>query len=143
MLEGLVGTWRLQELEVHSADGAISFPYGPDPVGYLAYTSDGFMFVTMRCAERAQAGTQSWFDWTPEQMERAASGYMTYCGGGYALTDDKIEHYIEHSMLPEWVGTTKTRFAKLDGDQLFLSTQPHDSTGVSHTRAVLARAQRA
>jgi hypothetical protein len=106
MLDGLVGTWHLKRLEVLSAEGLISFPYGPDPVGYLGYTSDGFIFVTMRCAERTPAGTQSWFDWTLEQMERAASGYMTYCGR-YAVIDDRIEHYIEHSMLPEWVGTTK------------------------------------
>jgi Lipocalin-like domain len=139
LLENLAGTWRLKALEIVDGDGRASLPYGPDPVGYLAYTSDGFMFVTMRCAERPQAGTQSWFDWTPEQMGRAASGYLTYCGR-YALIDDKIEHYIEHSLLPDWVGTTKTRFAKLEGDQLLLSTAPFGSTGISHTLAVLERA---
>ena len=107
-----------------------------------AFVDDWFMFVTMRRAERALAGTQSWFDWTPEQMERAASDYLTYCGQ-YEIIGDKIEHHIEHSLLPEWVGTTKIRFAKLDGDQLFLSTAPLDSTGVGHTRGVLERAIRA
>jgi hypothetical protein len=142
MLEGLVGTWRLKELEVVAGDGHVSCPYGPTPTGYLVYTSDGFMFVTMRRADRPPVGTQSWFDWTPEQAERVASDYLTYCGR-YVVSGDKIEHHIEHSLLPDWVGTTKTRFAKLDGDQLLLSTAPFGSTGVSHTRAVLERATRA
>jgi hypothetical protein len=139
LLQDLVGTWRLKELETVTDDGRVSFPYGHSPVGYLAYTSDGFMFVTMRRAERLPAGTQSWFDWTPAQTERVASGYLTYCGR-YAVIDGRLEHYIEHSLLPEWVGTTKTRFAKLDGDQMLLSTVPPGSTGVSHTRGVLERA---
>ncbi len=56
LLEGLVGTWRLKELEMVTGDGRVSFPYGPDPVGYLAYTSDGFMFVTMRRADGRRLG---------------------------------------------------------------------------------------
>jgi hypothetical protein len=37
-----------------ASDGRAFLSYGPDPVGYLAYTPDGFMFVTM--AHRTAAG---------------------------------------------------------------------------------------
>jgi hypothetical protein len=139
MIEELVGTWRWTQFEVVSADGQASLPFGPDPVGYLSYTPDGFMFVTLRCAERPRLGTQAWIDWTPEQMARAGFGYLSYCGR-YEVVDDRIEHHVEHSLLPEWVGTTKTRYARLEGDRMLLSTVPVGSTGVSHSRGVLERA---
>jgi hypothetical protein len=99
------------------------------------------MFVTMRRADRQAIGTQSWFEWTPEQMRQAASGYLTYCGR-YEVHGDAIEHHIEHSLLRDWVGSVKTRYGSLDGDRLLLSTAPPGSTGVTHTRGVAERATR-
>jgi hypothetical protein len=134
----LVGTWRLKVLEAHTADG-VSLPYGPDAVGYLAYTPDGYMFVTMMRPGRVALGTQSWFEWTPEQKERVATDFMMYCGR-YEERDGQIVHHIEQSLLPDWVGTSKVRYATLDGDQLTLTTEPPGAGPTGMTRVVFERA---
>jgi len=53
MLEHLVGTWRLKVFESQAADGNVSFPMGPDALGYLAYTLDGYVFVSISRRETA------------------------------------------------------------------------------------------
>jgi lipocalin-like protein len=55
----VVGTWRLKVFDRRTADGDISFPLGPDAVGYLAYTPDGYVFISMMRAERQRLATRT------------------------------------------------------------------------------------
>jgi hypothetical protein len=87
-------------------DGCVAYPYGRDPLGHLVYTSGRFMFVTMPCADRPPSGQTVGSTGPPEQKERGASGYPTYCGR-VAVGGDTIEHQIERSLLTEWVGTVE------------------------------------
>src|SRR4051794_25954277 len=48
----LVGTYRLVSAQGTTADGAVDDLFGPDPVGYMTYTADGYMFVLMMRADR-------------------------------------------------------------------------------------------
>ena len=43
----LLGTWRLVSWENRGAAGEVTYPLGPDPVGYLTYTADGHVFVAL------------------------------------------------------------------------------------------------
>jgi hypothetical protein len=65
----VVGTWRLKVFGRHTADGNVSFPLGPDAVGYLAYTPDGYVFVSMMRRERPALVSQSWIE--PTLQNRA------------------------------------------------------------------------
>ena len=57
MRDQLVGTWRLQVFERHAADGSVSFPMGSDVAGYLTYSPDGYVFVSMMRPERVPLAT--------------------------------------------------------------------------------------
>jgi hypothetical protein len=63
----LVGVWRLVSYTDEQQGREDSFPFGPEPVGFLIYTPDGFV-----SAEHQQAG----------------SGYIAYCGA-YQVDEEK------------------------------------------------------
>ncbi len=105
MLEHLVGTWRLKRYESRAADGKVSFPKGPDALGYLAYTPDGHVFVSISCRERP-ALAHGWPESTPEEKAAAANSISTYCGW-YEVRRDHLVHHIEQSLVPNLVGTSQ------------------------------------
>jgi hypothetical protein len=135
----LVGTWRLQVFERHTADGNISFPLGRDAVGYLAYTPDGYVFVSIMCRERPALDTPNWYESTPEEKAAAANTINTYCGH-YELRGGQIVHHVEQSLFPNNIGTSQVRFMELDGDRLTLTTEPPDRGNTPMLRAVWERA---
>jgi hypothetical protein len=47
-------------------------------VGYVTYTPDGYVFVSMTRRERANLATQSWFGWTDEEEARVATDFVAY-----------------------------------------------------------------
>ena len=122
MLEHLVGTWRLKVYESQAADGNVSFPMGPDALGYLAYTLDGYVFVSISRRERP-APTSNWPESTPAEKAAAASSFASYCGR-YELRGDHIVHHVEQSLVPNNVGTSQVRYVEMDGDRLTLTDEP-------------------
>src|SRR5688500_2873370 len=46
-LRHLLGTWQLVSLEALGADGTAPHPYGPTPVGYLMYSPNRRMSVSI------------------------------------------------------------------------------------------------
>ena len=50
----LVGTWKLLSWENRSLDGQVTYPLGEDAVGYISYTQDGYVFVSMMRSDRTQ-----------------------------------------------------------------------------------------
>jgi hypothetical protein len=63
-------------------------------------------------------------DMHPENLDElaaAASGYLSYSGPYEVVGDDLIAHHIAISLLPNWIGGTQYRFARLRESVLELS----------------------
>lgn len=117
----VIGTWQLVSWEVH-ADGSVTLPFGDDPIGYLTYTADGYVFVQiMRPGPRTLRG-QLQSRATPEEIMRAL-GFGAY-GGTYELQDGVVVHHVEVSVFPDWPGEDRRRTLDWDGNRLVLTTLP-------------------
>ena len=119
----LRGTWRLVSWENRTMAGDVTFPLGPDAVGYLTYTSDGYVFVALMRAERAASAAGDLLAGTPDERAAAAAGYVSYAGT-YELRAGAVVHHVLASLFPNWVGTDQERLVEWDGGRLVLSTAP-------------------
>ncbi len=119
----ITGTWRLLAYEGRGVDGSVSYPLGRDPVGYITYTEDGFMSVSMMAAGRRGSATLDLLGGSTEEKLAAAEGYFSYCGR-YEVQGAAVLHHIEVAFYPNRVGSSQRRFFELNGDRLLLKTPP-------------------
>jgi hypothetical protein len=132
--EDLVGTWRLRSWRNVASDGSAVDPLGEKPVGYLFYNHDGYMSVEIMAAHRAPYHDPDAFGGTPAERSEAISTYLSYSGPFEVLADqDTVIHHIEVCSYPNWIGNAQVRFAKLDDDELTLSTKPMTFQEVERT----------
>ena len=136
----VVGTWRLKRWETRTADGGVSYPLGPDAVGYLIYTAGGHMSVSMMRAARPAFAGDDLLGGTPAERAAAAAGYVTYCGR-YEVRDGAVVHHVELSLFPNWVGADQLRFAEVAGDELTITTRPLRIGGETVNRLVWERVE--
>ncbi|RKZ90553.1 MAG: hypothetical protein DRR19_09720 [Candidatus Parabeggiatoa sp. nov. 1] len=118
-----VGTWRLVSYEVKLENGQVIYPFGEEPVGYLMYTEQGYMSVTMMSANRPPFASENTRKASKEEILAAAETFLAYCGK-YEVLEDKVVHYPEVSGVPNWIGVRLERTFKITGNRLFLSTLP-------------------
>jgi Lipocalin-like domain len=85
------------------------------------YTPDGYMSAQlMRSGRPLFSGDD--MQLAPEhELAAAASGYLTYAGPYNVVRDGLIAHHVEVSLLPNWIGGTQYRAARLCGSVLELS----------------------
>ena len=122
--DSFIGIWRLISLELRSMDEQVSHPFGKNPIGYIIYTEDGYMYVSFMSANRPKfASSNSIRGGTTEEKVAAADTYLSYCGK-YEVQDNRVIHHIEVSFFPNWSGVDQVRFFKFDGNRLSLSTPP-------------------
>lgn len=118
-----VGTWRLVSYELRGADGQLSYPYGPDTVGYLMYLPDGYMSVVIMSANRPKFAASDIMSGNIEERATAAKTYISYCGK-YEIQGNKVIHHIEASLFPNWIAINQDRFFEFTAENLSLSTTP-------------------
>ena len=128
----LCGTWRLVSWENRSATGDVTYPLGPDAVGYLTYTADGYVFVALMRAERAHFAAGDLLAGSTDELAAAAAGYVSYAGT-YRLRAGRVIHHVLASLFPNWVGTDQERIVGWDGGHLLLSTPPTAFGGQQQT----------
>ena len=119
----LLGTWRLVSWENRTLAGEVTYPMGPDAVGYLTYTADGYVFVAIMRAERLAFIAGDPLGGSEEERATAAAGYVSYAGT-YERQGDTVTHHVKASLFPNWVGTNQERRVGWDGARLLLSTAP-------------------
>ncbi len=123
----LVGAWRLVSAVYEAVDGSASeriiYPYGREPVGYIIYSADGCMSVTIMSKDRDNFASGDRLGGTTEEKARAADAYLSYCGR-YEIRGNKVVHHIEVSLFPNWVGTDQERVFDLEDDGLKIYTTP-------------------
>lgn len=127
-----IGSWRLVSSEVRDSDGHVSYPYGQDAVGYIMYAADGYMSAQIMKANRSNFANGGILTGSKEEHAMASESYLAYCGK-YEIQVNKVIHYIEASLFPNWVGTIQERFFEFKGDRLVLSTPPLVSGGKQGT----------
>jgi hypothetical protein len=118
----LVGAWHLVSYESSSVEGGdIGYPLGPNATGLIMYTHDGHMSAQIMAGGRPAYADGDVHGGTEKERATAAHGYLAYAGT-YEVTDGNVvEHHIEVSLFPNWVGKIVSRLAKLEGRQLHLS----------------------
>ena len=119
----LVGTWKLVSWENRSLDGQVSYPLGEDAVGYISYSQDGYVFVSMMRHDRAEFAAGDLLRASAEEKAHAAETYMTYCGT-YDFRGNTVVHHVELSLFPNWVGVDQERLVEIAGNRLTVSTRP-------------------
>jgi Lipocalin-like domain len=112
----LVGTWRVVSAQFEYADtGECRDMYGPNPSGYLILTDNGRMMGMLTAADRA----------APEnEADRAGlfESMMAYSGKFRVEGDDEFITTVDLAWHPAWNRTEQTRFFKLDGDALSITS---------------------
>ena len=119
----LVGTWALESWEVVDATGAVDYPFGRTPIGYIMYSPEGYMAVAFMPSGRMPFAAADILGGTPEEKSAAIGTYISYCGR-YEVVGDRVRHHIELSLFPNWTGVTQERIVSLNGDTLRISTLP-------------------
>jgi hypothetical protein len=122
-----LGTWRLISWENRDAGGQLGYPLGPDALGYITYTADGYIFAQIMAAGRATLATQNPFGGVDAEAAAAARSHMSYCGRYEVRTggeNDEVVHRVAISDFPNWVGGEQLRFYKFEGEKLILSAPP-------------------
>lgn len=121
-MQSLVGTWRLVEWNAAIGGLPSARPFGGDPVGLLTYTADGRMSATLMRRHRSPLESATLAAATAEQRAAAASGYVAYAGS-YEQSGDVVDHHVEVSLFPDWVGGVQRRtISWQDGDLILEAT---------------------
>ena len=118
-----LGTWRLISWENRDETGERGYPLGPEAVGYLTYTADGYMFAQIMAADRTALATRNPFGGTVAEVAAAGRSHMSYCGT-YEVRGGEIVHLVAVSNFPNWVGGEQLRFYRFEDEKLILSAPP-------------------
>jgi hypothetical protein len=121
--DALVGGWRLLSWENRAADGRVTHPMGPDPLGYLLYTADGGFSVTISRRRRTPFAAGDLLGGSTEEKAAAAEAFTAYAGR-YTFDGERVVHHVELSLFPNWVGTDQERAVEVSGDRLTLTAGP-------------------
>jgi len=125
----LIGTWKLVSASSTTKTGERSeTPYGPNPVGFLTYTADGRVTALISYGGRKSLSVGA----HQEEQAEAFETFLAY-GGRYALSGDKVTHYIEISSIQNYVNKELVRSIRFQGDQITLVTPPTPVNGKVQT----------
>jgi hypothetical protein len=132
----LVGVWRLVSYTVEQAGHKDSFPFGPEPEGFLIYTPDGFVSAQLMKPGRAPFQSHDWNGGTADEYQQAGSGYIAYCGV-YEVDEEKktVTHIPSVALVPNLILRGQLRSIILSGDRLSLSAV----TAIANSGSVTSR----
>jgi hypothetical protein len=127
----ILGTWELVSyIAQDNHGGPITYPLGPDALGLIMYTADGYMSAQLMRPDRPAFDRPESDGGTPEQAASAAGGYLAY-SGPFEVDESTgvVHHEVKVSLLPNWLNGTQLRHSNLDGDHLTLSATTNAPDG--------------
>ena len=135
LFDRLLGAWELVSYTQISDTGGASHPLGEDAVGSIIYTPQHRMAVNIMRTGRATWASPNPGAGTAAETADAASGYIAYAG---SFTVDEaasvVEHHVDVSLYPNWIGVMQKRLVDVQGDDLVLEAPPlTDAAGNSAT----------
>ena len=130
----LVGVWRLVSYMVEQERREKSYPFGPQPEGFLIYTPDGFVSAQLMKPGRSLFQSHDWSGGTADEYQQAGSGYIAYCGV-YEVDEEKetVTHIPSVALVPNLNLKGQLRSVTLSGDRLTLLAVVPVANGVSVT----------
>jgi hypothetical protein len=125
LFDQLLGSWELVEYTQILDTGPAHHPLGDDAVGSIIYTPERRMAVNIMRPGRANWALPNPGVGTPAETAAAAAGYIAYAGSFTVdEADSVVEHHVEVSLFPNWIGVVQKRFVDLRGDELVLEAPP-------------------
>ena len=131
--EGLVGAWKLLSIAAEDAETKQQTQFwGEHPNGRLILTAAGEMMALLTGEVRAPAHTDA--------ERSAAFGSMVAYSGHYRVEGDHFITTVDIAWNESWVGTEQVRHYRIEGDKLYVETEPQPAAGFGNrvTRFVLA-----
>jgi len=125
MKSAVEGSWRLSAWRRIDAQGAVTYPLGPDATGLLVYTADGHMIVQMASANRPALAISDPLGGKAQDRAAAYSTFLAYFGR-YEVEGQSIIHHVEACLYPNWSNTEQERSFICDGTHLVLRTPPSE-----------------
>jgi len=118
--ERFIGTWRLASFEYFISDGRATYPFGQHPSGFLIYTADGYMTMTIASEGYLRLPADPH---TPVPDGTADTAKVLYASfaGRYKVTETHVVHHVEVSLREDWVGSPRVREYTFVGNRLILS----------------------
>ena len=121
--EKLTGTWRLVSWETRNSDGAVSRPYGKNPIGQIMYDPRGHMSAAIMRRDRPKFAVPDKFRGEAAEIKSAFDGFECYFGTYQVDEVEKtVTHRVEGSLFPNITGSGLKRFVDISGATLTLST---------------------
>jgi hypothetical protein len=136
----LIGAWELVSyVEEPLIKSQPNYPMGERPMGIIMYTPDGYMSAQLTRSHPSHFISDDWFKATPEEYARAASTYFAYAGP-FRVDEEKniVTHIVLVSLFPNWIGQKQQRVARIEGDNLHLSTAAPIQVGGQSVKCLLA-----
>ena len=119
----LIGVWALVAFTDEREGRQDAHPFGPEPVGFLIYTPDGFVSAQLMKPGRTAFRSRDWHQGTPGEYVESGSGYIAYCGT-YEVNEASrtVTHIPSVALLPNLIHGRQLRAFELNGDRLTLRT---------------------
>jgi len=117
--DALLGIWKLVSWQVIGESEEMQDVFGSNPKGYLILTGEGRMMALL-VAENRQGGMGD--------AERAAlHRSMLAYSGKYRVEGNDFITTVDVSWNEVWNGTEQRRHFRIEGDQLFIESEPGPS----------------
>lgn len=133
--EELIGTWRLLNWTQRRGDEEI-LPMGEAPVGWITYTSYGWMSVNIMRRDRPEMRSGDFVTASEHEKAAAFASYLGYAGT-YELRGDRVLHRIACASYPNWTRQEQVRRARLSEGILTLNAAARIVDGVSITATLV------
>jgi hypothetical protein len=128
----IIGTWRLIAIYYKDDNDNKTNLYGEDPIGILMYDEFGNMNAQLGYRHRELMSSAALSGGTKKEKSRLFDQYMAYYGKYYEKEPGVVIHSVEGCMIPNWEGGDQIRYAKVDGDLLYISA-PRMTVGERET----------
>ncbi len=117
--DALIGTWKLVSWQVIVENEAPQNVFGSHPKGYLVLTREGRSIV-LTTADNRRGGMG--------EAERAAlhKSMLAY-SGKYRIEGNDFITLVDVSWNEDWNGTEQRRHFRIQGDKLFIESEPAPS----------------
>ena len=138
----LMGTWRMISWENRTADGRISYPIGTDPLGYITYSADGYVFVAIMRPNRRKFSAGDLLRGTPKRkrtpLKRSSPIAERMSSAERRSFTTSNSACFPTGSVSTWVGVDQERLVEVRANRLTLSTRPTLFAGVQQTARLVS-----
>jgi hypothetical protein len=135
LFDQLLGSWDLVSYQLELDGGRTVHPLGEHAIGLIVYMPQRRVSVNIMRPGRAPWASPNPAAGTPPEVAEAGAGYLAYAGS--FIVDESasiVEHHVDVSLFPNWIGGVQRRFVDLTGEELVLESPViTDAAGTSVT----------